>query len=347
MARPHLLKGLQVNEISLVDAPANPGALHILFKRKAPTMTSKTDAGALDRLLQRLGIGKKAPAAVDPDSYRDAAGSEIDEATTALTKAIASILGDEKVTDKNHEIAKSLAQFRSHTSDKVGEQIEKAMRDVALATTVTKDDAMPTMEEMTASLAEMSKKLADTEAELAKAKKEPPVDDAAAAAASAKKKKEAAEAMGKSAEGALFLEELKKSKDEAVELAKRVAVFEAERELAAMKKRAAQIGATESQADLILKASKGDAKAFEAVLDMVKAANAQAKAGAIFKEFGGTGHAAPEGSAKAEVDAMASTLVKADPKLSLIHARVAVRKGNAELAQRERDEERAAMRAHA
>lgn len=346
MARPHLLKGLQVNEISLVDAPANPGALHILFKRKAPTMATKTDAGALERLLTRLGIGKKAPAAVDPDSYMDAAGVTIDTATEALGKSITSILADEKITDKGAEIAKSLAQFRSYAGDQVGEQIEKAMRDVALATAVTKDDAMPTMEEMTASLAEMSKKLADTEAELAKAKKEPPVVDDAAAAA-AKKKKEAEAAMAKSTEGMLFLAELKKSQDEAVELAKRVAVFEAERELEAMKKRVTLIGANESQAETILKASKGDAKAFEAVLDMVKAANAQAKAGAIFKEFGGAGHAAPEGSAKAEVDALASTLVKADPKLSLIHARVAVRKGNAELAQRERDEERAAMRAHA
>lgn len=351
MARPHLLKGLKVSEISLVDAPANPGALHVLFKRKDATMATavKTDGGALDRLLQRLGIGKKAPAAVDPDSYMDAAGAKIDAATEALGKSITSILADEKVTDKSAEIAKSLAQFRSYAGDQVGEQIEKAMRDVALATAVTKDDAMPTMEEMTASLAEMSKKLADTEAELAKAKKAAPDPDASddAAAAAAKKKKDAEAAMAKSSEGALFLAELKKSQDEAVELAKRVAVFEAERELEAMKKRATQIGAAEAQAETILKASKGDAKAFEAVLDMVKAANAQARAGAIFKEFGSTGAAAAEGSAKAEVEALASTMMKADPKLSVIHARVAVRKANAELAQRERDEERAAIRAHA
>lgn len=349
-ARPHLLKGLVVSEISLVDAPANPGALHVLFKRKDARMATavKTDGGALDRLLQRLGIGKKAPAAVDPDSYLDAAGAKIDAATEALGKSITSILADEKVTDKSAEIAKSLAQFRSHTGDQVGEQIEKAMRDVALATAVTKDDAMPTMEEMTASIADLSKKLADTEAELAKAKKAAPDPDASDdAAAAAKKKKDAEAAMAKSTEGALFLAELKKSQDEAVELAKRVAVFEAERELEAMKKRATQIGAAEAQAEVILKASKGDAKAFEAVLDMIKAANAQAKTGAIFKEFGATGVAAAEGTAKAEVEAMASTLVKADPKLSLIHARVAVRKANAELAQRERDEERAAIRAHA
>ena len=42
--RPHMLKGLTVDEISLVDAPANPGALAVLYKRRDQTMETGLEA---------------------------------------------------------------------------------------------------------------------------------------------------------------------------------------------------------------------------------------------------------------------------------------------------------------
>ena len=427
----HTLKGLRVDEISLVDAPANPGALALLYKRKDPTMETgleaylkrnftpdersklaasgvamsdgsfpiettndlhnavklaghasnpekarahikaraktlgasdalpaawKREPSPLDRLLTRLGIGKRSTGAgeLDPDIYADAAADAVDKATDALAVSIASILADAAVIDKAPAIQKSLAEFRSHLGDAVPDQIEKAMRDVAVAAgDIEKDDhPMPTIEELSASVALLSKSLSDTQAELAKAKKTfPPAadDDAddAAAADDKKKKAAAAAAMKKSLEGgdAAPSVELTKALEHTAALEKRLATFEAEREVIAFQKRAVEIGVGEAQAELLLKASKGDPVSFNSVLDLLKAATAQARVGGVFKEFGASGGGTGGGNtARAEVETLADVLIKADPKLSVIAARVAVRKAHPEIAQRERDEERAAIR---
>lgn len=437
MGRPHTLKSLRVDEISLVDAPANPGALHVLFKRRETRMPTDaelaeaymkreftaeqrkdaaasgaalpdgsfpisnvddlknaikavgrasdpgkakahikaraktlgataelpdtwkgTDPGMLDRLLTRLGIGKRAPEAVDPDNYLDAASAAVDKATQALATSIGSILADTTVTDKAPAIEKSLAEFRAFTADATAEQIEKAMRDVALATSPVRkdDDVMPTPEEQVATL---TKALDAANLELAKAKMSPKhakfmaglkTDDAKAKFA-AKSPDDREAQCGAEPDnddvGKRAMVELTKAQGEVADLQKRVAGFEAEREMEGFRKRAAAIGVGEAQAETILKASKGDPDAFGKLLDMVKAATTAARTGAIFKEFGGTGGTGDAGTARAEVESKAETLMKADPKLSPILARVQVRKANLELAQRERDEERASQRVSA
>lgn len=369
----HTLRGLRVHEISLVDAPANPGALHVLFKRKEPPVADpktkpavKAANGPLDRLLARLGIAKRASAdALDPDVYADAASATIDQASDALTVSLKSILGDAAVTDKTAAMEKSLAQFRGFLGESVTEHIEKAMRDVALAGIEKDNTAMPTPAEeliaATAANAALTKKLADAEFELLKAKMPAKhakfmaglsSDDAKAKFAAKSPEDRDAQVDASANDTNKRLEgddplavELRKAQAQTVELEKRVAVFEAERELIEFRKRATEVGVAEAQAETILKASKGDPAAFGKVLDMIKAANAQARAGAVFKEFGHGGAAPIEGSARAEIEASAEVLRKADPKLGVIAARVQVRKANIELAQRERDEERAAIRA--
>ena len=426
MGKRHTLKGLRVDEISLVDAPANPGALALLYKRRDQAImdadvlaylkrnfsegerktlassgkalpdgsfpienvsdlhnaikavgrasdpakakahiktrakalgaesalpdTWKRDPGPLDRLLTRLGIGKRtATDDLDPDLYADAAADAVDKATDALGVSIASILADAAVSDKAAAISKSLAEFRTHLGGEVPGQIEKAMRDVAVAAgVIEKDDPpMPTIEELVASVAALTKRLEDTEGELAKAKKKLPPDPDGDAAADADEKKKAdkekADAMKKALEAGQSVE-LTKALAETADLQKRLAVFEAEREVNTMKRRAIEIGVPETQAELLLKARQGDPTSFDAVLDIIKAANAQARAGGVFKEFGSAGGGVSGAGARGEVEALAQTLVKADPKLSIIAARVAVRKQHPDIAQRERDEERAAIR---
>lgn len=348
--RPHMLKGLQVDEISLVDAPANPGAFHILFKRGGQPMPTPAELeiarkkaatpGPLERLLVKLGITKSAET-VDPETFVAAATSAFDQARIALGKSIDSIIADAAVTDKAAAIAKSMEEFKTFTDDTVGDQIEKAMRAVALLKAGKDDAPMPTEAEQIAAL---TKQLADKEAELALAK----AADPAAAAAAAKKKKEddEAAAMKKRLEAAGGSVELTKALGQIETLQKTVAGFEAEREMATFRKRAADIGVAEAQAEVIMKASKGDEKSFAAVLDMLKSATTAARTGGVFKEFGGAGGAGA-GGAKGEVDAAAEVMRKANPALSIFQARAAVRKSDLDLAQRERDEERAAARLHA
>jgi hypothetical protein len=427
-ARPHTLKGLRIHEISLVDAPANPGAVHLLFKRKdGPAMTevdpiikrafsaderqklaasgaamsdgsfpieneadlknaiqavgrasdpakarahikSRARAlgatslipddwsggkggGTLDRLLTRLGLKKAAtPDDIDPATYADDAAKVVDDATDALGKSIASILADEAITDKGAEITKQLAAFRGHVDEHTTALIERAMRDVASVTVTEKDPDMPTLEEVQATNAALTKQLEDAQAELAKARMKPAHAEAYAKMSGDQAKKflaaddEGREAMlSKSAGGDT---QLAKALAETEDLRKRLAVFEEERELATFRKRATEIGLSEAQAETLLKASKGDDKAFDEMLGVIKAQNAQLRTASVFKEFGSSGGMPPAGGqARAEVEAKAEALVKADPKLSMIAARVQVRKGDPALAQRERDEERAAVRA--
>jgi hypothetical protein len=122
-------------------------------------------------------------------------------------------------------------------------------------------------------------------------------------------------------------------------------VFEAKDELAVMAKRATDAGIPAIHAELILKASKGEPESFDKMLALFKAQAAQLKTSVIFKEFGGSSGTGADGSALAEIEGHAATLIKADPTMSLIAAKVAVRKSQPALAQRERDEERARVHA--
>lgn len=358
--RPRTLKGLSVHEVSLVDAPANPGALHILYKRKDPAMpadpaskatTAKAES-ALERLLSRIGLRKSA--SVDPagfEAHADAAAARVDEATQALKTSLDSILADPSGADKSAAIDKSLAEFRAYLGEAVPAEIEKAMRDVAHAATGDRDP-MPSQDE---TIATLTKRLDAAEFELAKAKLPPAhakymtdkgmsaEQQKAFAAKTDAEREDQMENNPLSKRADPQNEELRKALAETASLNKRLAAFEAEKELELMKRRAVEIGVPEAQAETILKASKGDGQAFEQVLTLLKAATTQAHTAKLFGEFGTVGKAA--GSAAAEIEAKAEELRKSDPKLSIATAKVAVRKNDVALAQRERDEERASLRA--
>jgi hypothetical protein len=323
--------------------------------------TAKTGS-AWDALLTRLGIRKAEPAPVDPDTYSEAAEADVDAAVAALGKSLETILGDGAVTDKAAAVLKSLGQFRIHVADKVSDHIEKAMRDVALASAAAgsprgKEGDMPTLDELNKTITDLTARVtkAEREANIAKlsqahadyaAASDMDEDDKAKFAAKSPAERDAHMAKNpiKKLDPKLppeVVEALAKAK----ETSDRLAVLEGERALSDMRKRAVEIGVGEAQAEVLLKAQAGDKDAIAKVFELLKAANAQAKTGKLFEEFGSRTPGGPAGSARAEVQAKAEELRKSDGKLTLEIARVNVRKANPDLAQRERDEERAAIHA--
>ena len=106
-------------------------------------------------------------------------------------------------------------------------------------------------------------------------------------------------------------------------------------------KRAVDAGLPESDGELVFKAYAGDPAALDGLLERLKSANAAAKEGGVFKEFGASGASGPQ-NAVDELKAKAAELRKADPKLtpSQAFAKAYIDPANAKLAARERSENR-------
>lgn len=147
------------------------------------------------------------------------------------------------------------------------------------------------------------------------------------------KAKEAAEA----AAAEVAKAELAKAAAEKEELAKRIAVLEHERELAAFQKTALDLGLPQAKAEVLMKARKGDVAAVDEVFAMLKAANAANEEGEVFKEFGSSQGSASDDPID-QLKAKAAELRKLKPELSeqQAFARVYTDPANAKLAKAER-----------
>lgn len=106
------------------------------------------------------------------------------------------------------------------------------------------------------------------------------------------------------------------------ELKKRLAVLEADKELLSFRKRAVDIGFTEAQGEMLMKAHHGDADALKKLESAIKGLNEQIATGKVFEEFG-TAHGA-DGNAYGEITAKAEEVRKTNPKLSIAKARAMV-----------------------
>ena len=106
-------------------------------------------------------------------------------------------------------------------------------------------------------------------------------------------------------------------------------------ELTVFSKRAAEIGLPESMAETMMKAHAGDKDALKALENVIKGLNNQIATGKLFSEFGSAQGGAGGGSAMEQLQAKASELRKADPKLSEAAAfsKVYEDRANAELVQ--------------
>lgn len=145
-AKRHRLSGIELDEISMVDRPANPGARLALFKRDGDITDT---AAAVEAIVK------------DAKSFNEIwLATDIEEEwwklSSALRNSISSILQDDGVPNKKAAIFTSINQFAVAVVGEVDDSVAKG-------------SAMTTKTEDTISKADHEKALSDLRAELAKA----------------------------------------------------------------------------------------------------------------------------------------------------------------------------------
>lgn len=134
---------------------------------------------------------------------------------------------------------------------------------------------------------------------------------------------------------------------ENAELRKQLQAYETERTIETFKKRAVDAGLKAEDGEIMRKAYSGDAdagdKLAKRIAEITASAAAMAKAAGVFSEFG-SNHQASGDTPLAKLNALASDLRKADPKLSQAQAfaKVATDPANIELWQEARKLEKSA-----
>jgi len=244
-----------------------------------------------------------------------------------LAESIQSIVDDDTVTDKAPLIEKTLAQF--------GEHVEK---------TLSGDPDPPSEDEMspalkkalglpeTATEAEALAAVAKRDLELAILKADMTAPERALHDALPEADRGAFRALDKAARAAEIAKRapappaadplVAKMQTELADLQKRNASLEHERDLAKFSKRATEIGLTEAQGELLMKAHAGDKDALTKLENAIKGLHEQIATGKLFTEFGSGQGASVD--AYAEITAKAIELRKADPKLTIEKAKAKV-----------------------
>jgi hypothetical protein len=277
-------------------------------------------------------------------------------ATSALSESVKSIIDDKSAADKGALLDQTIKQFSEHVED----ELEKTLSGEGPGADSEEDDMSPELKKALG-LAETASE-ADAVAAITKRD-----EDHAQLAADMEILKAALSDDEKSFHNALKSDddkkafrglsrdqrktrmnkrddlppEVKKALDEAEDLKKRLAVLENERELESFKKRAVEIGLTDAQGELLMKAHKGDATSLKKIEDAIKGLHEQIATGKLFTEFGTS--QGGEVDAYAEITAKAIDIKKANPKLTIEKAKTMVIEdpANAELMKRYNAEQRA------
>jgi hypothetical protein len=287
----------------------------------------------------------------------------IKRATTYLAESVSSILTS-KAADKASLLEKTFDQF----SDALGGEIDKALAAGDAATSDTEIDMDPlkkalglpasaTEAEVTAAI---TKALADAKA-ASDAVAKLTTDLAIAKAGMSDDEKSHHDGMKDDGEKEKFRgmsrderkakmakrddlpEHIRKALAEADDLKKRLAALEDKDELAALTKRATDVGMAEDHGAVIQKAYRGDKTAVDKLLDVVKALTAQVKAAGLFKELGdGRDGGGASNKAYDELVVKAETLRKTETGLTQAQAfaKVYSDPANADIVKRERIENR-------
>lgn len=284
-----LLKDIQLDELSLVDDGANPGARILFFKRK-PTAEQVTSD------LRSFFTKLKPAADADFAKMMDECAATFDEVDAAdeawenlsiLWRALSSILADKTLStdQKASMIADSLTQYLDAMSNQ-----EATMPDV---TQKQMDEAI------TKAVAEaIAKQKQDTDAAIAKAVEDAKkANEAATTAAIAKAKEEADKEVKKANE------ELAKLRDERageVRLAKAKSL----------------VGKTNVSAEDVAKLlAKLDAAESEILEKVLKGASEAMEKSGLFSEAGASG-GGDRGTALDELSKAAEVIKKANPTMS-------------------------------
>lgn len=349
------------------------GRITIVHEPEAGEKTvDKRATGIVAKLLSALFRKDAADGDADAVTFEEALGEveahefaqgmmhEVCEAIDALRTSVCSILNDGTVTDKQAVLEQTFRQFKEHVQGIVPEEMEKAL---AAGVAATIAGLSVGNQEVNAMNAEIKKALglADsaTDADLTAAVAKLLGDLAIAKAGMSEEEKKYHDGLKDDGEKEKFrgmsreerVEHMKKRDDlpehvrkalaEGEELKKRLAALEDDKELATLSKRATDIGLPDDHGAVIQKALRGDKEAVNKLLDLLKAANAAARAGGVFKELGGAGR---ETISKAydELKTKADELRKRDPGLTEAQAfaKVYADPANADLVKRERAENR-------
>lgn len=160
------LKHLKVNEVSFVDAGANPGAHITLFKRATKAEASKgSPLAILHEWLEKQGAVDFDESMARRETLMEL-GQVMDDVWNkfdALRESVASVMHDDEVTDKKGAVQMSLEQF--------SEWIKSALADISKAQEISGGDDV-TIEELEKLLAKQEETLKAQNEELAKIKQE-------------------------------------------------------------------------------------------------------------------------------------------------------------------------------
>jgi len=367
------LTDITLNEVSFVDAGANPGA-HLMFWKRKPDMTKPiTFMAKVAKLFATAfptpEIAKQQLADLakedDAKSFDQVVGmsevwTAIWQATDALNTSIRSIL-DSDEAEKQPLLNRSLDEFKQHLLDVVsssatktpdvekeaGEMSEDLKKSLGLADTATDADVASAVAKVQADLAKAQAdaafaKMSEPHREyvVAKGLKD---DDLTAFVAKSDADREAViktEPIAKSASDV----EIEKRDRELSDLKKSMADLQKRDAVSAIAKRAetemSAVAKADDLADLIYDVTKHDASLGERLENVLKTANARIEKGGLLKELG-SGHRGISKGADA-IEAAAKELQKSNTGWSIQKARTEARKQNPELAAQERTESRQA-----
>lgn len=280
---PHLLKDIRLEEISLVDAGANPGANILFFKRARPQVVA--DLRKLFATLKPAATESFAKSMDEVAATFDQVEATDDawEMLNTLWRSLASILSDASLStdQKASMIADSLSQYLDAMSSEEADMpdVTKQQMDEAIAKAVAEA---------------IGKNKQETDAAIAKAV----ADAKAAAEADLQKVRDAAAA------------EVKKANEE---LAKLRGERDAEVRLIKAKSMVGKAPITAEEVSKLL--AQLDADGTVLLEKVLKATNAALEQADLFKEQGSS-YTPERGEAVEELDKAAAAIRKEKPELS-------------------------------
>lgn len=198
---PNALEDVRIDEISLVDKGANPGAKAVLVKSKDGEKRKpgrpRKDAVKKDGEVEATGYGETdedgnpvdpadadmrglsfdaALAAVNAEEYAEEMLEGVHGAIQALHRSVHSILDDEEISDPEAALKATFDQFREHMAGMVPEAMEKAISATiakalnagSASETPTDTKGNPMSEDVTKALEAANAKIADLEATISK-----------------------------------------------------------------------------------------------------------------------------------------------------------------------------------
>lgn len=272
--------------------------------------------------------------AVATDAINDLPG-EWKPMAKALSDTLKSVMQDSAVTDKPSAIIEVYKQLQDHlekletTTMPTLKEIAKALEDgVTEAISKMSSAHREVYGKLTGDVAKSFVFMDDGERAAFIAKTFPPKKpDAADDNDEDDAKKRQADLDKREAALAKREEEVRRAEiaknDQLADLKKRLDVLTEKDQRAEFGKRALDLGLTEADGDMLLKAHRGDPEALTKMEEKIKALVAQTSTGDVFKEFGSRGNGGSAGtSGHDQLVAKAAEIRKADPKLTVEQAYV-------------------------